>query len=102
MTQRETEFVRDVLSELSGLTPDEIAPDASLFGDLGLDSLDVADLAIEIEDEIFGRLVELDDAAWQDVKTVQDVYDAIDAARAKAVAEGRLDPPAEAGANDEP
>lgn len=52
----------DVLSALTGITP--ITPDATLEGDLGIDSLDVVDLAAWLRErngfDLLGYLATLD------------------------------------------
>ena len=51
------EKVRDILSDVLELDPERIESDSLLEDDLGIDSLDVIELSIEIESE-FDILIE--------------------------------------------
>ena len=53
----------------------EITSETNLKNDLGLNSLDLANLACEVEDEFD---VEIPDSALKDIKTVGDVIDFIE------------------------
>jgi acyl carrier protein len=55
------------------IPPDELEPEARIFEDLGLDSLDVVDLIAAIQKE-FGVRVR-DDERVRQVRTLQDLYD---------------------------
>ncbi len=70
------EKLREILSDSLDLDPEQITLESSLTEDLGADSLDVVDLVMSIEDE-FG--VEFPDDAVEQVKTVGDVVDYIEA-----------------------
>ena len=63
------EAVKQVLVEELKLSADVVRPDADLRRDLGLDSLDVATVAMALEEKLG---VEVSDEAMQDVETVQD------------------------------
>jgi len=45
------EKVKDIIVKLLGVNPEEITPDARFQEDLGADSLDAAQLAMEFEQE---------------------------------------------------
>jgi acyl carrier protein len=55
-------------------TADEIPPSASLMDELGLDSLDVADVQIQLEEEFN---VEISDRDAEAAHTVQDILDIV-------------------------
>jgi acyl carrier protein len=66
--------LRVVLSDLFELKPEQIVPDARLYDDLDLDSIDAVDLFLVLK-EITGRKIQ--PQAFKDVRTVSDVVDAI-------------------------
>ena len=70
------EKVASILADYKGIDASEIKEDNS-FADLKLDSLDVAELVMNMEDE-FGVTLELDEG----VKTVADLVRLIDEAKA--------------------
>ena len=67
--------IKEMLSERLGIPAEEITAD-SKFSDLGLDSLDTVELVMNMEDA-FGISLEM----TEDMKTVGDVVNAIDAAK---------------------
>ena len=69
------EKVTHTLADYKGIDASEISAE-STFADLKLDSLDVADLVMNLEDE-FGVSIELS----ADVKTVGDLVKIIDEAK---------------------
>ena len=70
------EKVAKILAEYKGIDEDKVKQDSS-FLDLELDSLDVAELVMSLEDE-FGITIELDET----VKTVAELVGKIDEAKA--------------------
>ena len=62
--------VKKVIVENLGVSEDRIVPEASLLDQLGADSLDLVELAMNLEDK-FG--VTIDDADIGQLKTVGDV-----------------------------
>lgn len=68
------EHLRVVLSDLFELKPEQIVPEARLYDDLDLDSIDAVDLFLTLK-EITGRKIQ--PQAFKDVRTVSDVIDAI-------------------------
>ncbi len=62
--------VKKVIVENLGVSEDRIVPEASLLDQLGADSLDLVELAMNLEDQ-FG--VTIDDADIGQLKTVGDV-----------------------------
>jgi len=68
------EHLRVVLSDQFELEPGQIVPEANLYTDLDLDSIDAVDLFLTLK-EITGRKIQ--PQAFKDVRTVNDVIDAI-------------------------
>jgi acyl carrier protein len=66
--------LRVVLSDLFELKPEQIVPEANLYTDLDIDSIDAVDLFLTLK-EITGRKIQ--PQAFKDVRTVNDVIDAI-------------------------
>ncbi len=66
--------INETLSEEFELGIDKLTPDAHLFDDLGLDSLDAVDMLVHIEDKTG---VKMDVEQFQKVKTLGDVYDLV-------------------------
>jgi acyl carrier protein len=69
-----------------GLDPGTIELSASLIDDLDLDSIDLVDLAVSLEEE---RGIKLDEEDLKSVRTVADAVDAVRAAFARSAAGGR-------------
>jgi acyl carrier protein len=69
------ERVRALMQELFGLGEDRLLPDARLYEELGLDSIDAIDLIARVS-EITGR--KIDGERFRSVRTVRDLDDAID------------------------
>ena len=69
------EKIVKILADYKRVSPDTIKTDVP-FTELGLDSLDVAELVMSLEDE-FGITIELDES----VKTVADMVKLIDEAK---------------------
>ena len=63
----------DVFAESFEIEPERLKPEANVFLDLGLDSLDVAELVMNMEDEL-GVTIEISPA----LKTIQDVAALVD------------------------
>lgn len=66
--------IQETLKELFGFTDDQITPDAKLYEDLGLDSIDAIDLVVRLGDYVGKRI---DGDAFRKVRTVQDLYDTV-------------------------
>jgi len=67
--------VIDVVAEIAGKETSEIGRNDQLWNDLGFDSVDTAELSIDLE-EVFG-LDEIDLDAWDNIKTVKQLCDYI-------------------------
>jgi acyl carrier protein len=66
--------LRVVLSDLFELKPEQIVPEANLYTDLDIDSIDAVDLFLTLK-EITGQKIQ--PQVFKDVRTVNDVIDAI-------------------------
>ncbi|HET6331380.1 MAG TPA: acyl carrier protein, partial [Holophagaceae bacterium] len=66
--------LREVLADSFRLDPVKITPEAHLFTDLDLDSIDAVELAIQLQD-ITGRRVKAEE--FKHVRTVADVVEAV-------------------------
>jgi acyl carrier protein len=64
---------QELLSEEFGVEADEVTPDAT-FEALGLDSLDVVELTLVLEEKTG---VKLEDEELEDVRTVQDAINKV-------------------------
>lgn len=63
-----------IAREISSVKEEDIKPESRFIDDLGMDSLDVAQIVLSIEDE-FG--IEVPDDAIEHLETVQQAVDAI-------------------------
>ena len=64
--------VKDIIVETLCCEEDAVTPEATLFEDLGADSLDVVELMMTLEDEYE---VTLPEGEVEGIKTVQDIVD---------------------------
>ncbi|OOG50063.1 acyl carrier protein [Rhodanobacter sp. C06] len=64
------ERLREVLRDTFEIEPARVTPSAHLFTDLGLDSIDAVDLAIQVQ-EMTGMRIKPED--FKNVRTVGDV-----------------------------
>ena len=69
-------YLRDLLVELFELKPEQIVPEANLYTDLDIDSIDAVDLILKLK-ELTGRKIQ--PQTFKHVRTVGDVIDAIQA-----------------------
>ena len=74
------EHLRVVLSDLFELKPEQIVPEAKLYDDLDLDSIDAVDLVVKLQ-EMTGRKLKVDE--FKSVRTVGDVIDRVHAVLAE-------------------
>lgn len=74
------EYLREVLVELFELKPEQVVPQANLYEDLDIDSIDAVDLILKLKD-LTGRKIQ--PQAFKHVRTVGDVIDAIQAVMAQ-------------------
>ena len=67
--------VVEVIAEEFELDPEELTPDATLYDDLGLDSLDAVDLVVAMEKSFGVKLA--NEEAVKAVRTMGDLFDLI-------------------------
>jgi len=72
-------YLRDTLAELFEIKPEQVVPEAKLYEDLDIDSIDAVDLILKLKD-LTGRKIQ--PQAFKHVRTVGDVIDAIEAVMA--------------------
>ncbi|MFT5659175.1 MAG: acyl carrier protein [Gammaproteobacteria bacterium] len=70
------EKIASVLVELFEVDPAHISPQANLYEDLDIDSIDAVDLVVELK-KITGKKIQPDD--FKAVRTVQDIVDSVHA-----------------------
>jgi len=66
--------LRDVLVDLFELKPEQVVPEAHLYTDLDIDSIDAVDLILKLK-EFTGRKIQ--PQTFKHVRTVGDVVDAV-------------------------
>lgn len=64
--------VVEVLAEEFELDPDQMGPDATLYDDLGLDSLDAVDMVVVLEKTFKMKLT--DEEALRSIRTMNDLF----------------------------
>jgi len=64
--------LKKVISEQSGVEEKEITPNSNFTKDLGMDSLDLVEVVMSLEQEF---KLEIDDESAEKLKTVQDALD---------------------------
>ncbi|SDK23320.1 acyl carrier protein [Lacicoccus qingdaonensis] len=67
--------VKDIIVDKLGIDEEKVTKDASFKDDLGADSLDIAELVMELEDEFE---MEIPDEEAEKILTVGDALDYID------------------------
>ena len=66
--------LKEILEEAFEISPERVVPEAQLFEELDLDSIDAVDLAIKLQ-EMTGRRIKPED--FKTVRTVGDVINAV-------------------------
>lgn len=66
--------LREVLEELFEIEPERVTPEANLYTDLDIDSIDAVDLMVRLK-ELTGR--KIDPEEFKNVRTVGDVVEAV-------------------------
>ena len=66
--------LRQIMSEMFELAPEDIALDANLRQDLDIDSIDAVDLMVKLR-EITGKRINPED--FKNARTIQDVVDTV-------------------------
>jgi len=80
------DLLRATMHAEFGIESSKVEPAAHLIDDLDLDSIDLVDLAVSLEQE---RGIKLDEEELKSVRTVGDAVGAIRAALARGAAGGR-------------
>lgn len=80
--------VNNVMHEGFEIPLEKLTPSATIFGDLGLDSLDAVDMLVNLEDKI-GVKVDVD--RIRSVRTLQDIYDLVEDVSARPGIKIQLD-----------
>ncbi|MGO1343072.1 acyl carrier protein [Chromohalobacter japonicus] len=77
LSQRENiyQHVRQTLAELFEINASEITPQARLYEDLDIDSIDAVDLVVELK-KYTGRRIDPSD--FKSVRTIDDVVSAVE------------------------
>jgi acyl carrier protein len=65
--------VNDVFADSFEIPREKLTPEAQIFGDLGLDSLDVVDLVAAIQKKFNVQV--RDDERIRSIRSMQDLYD---------------------------
>jgi acyl carrier protein len=65
--------VNEILTDSFEIAPERLTPQAEIFADLGLDSLDMVDLAASLQRR-FGVSIR-DNDRIRSIRTMQDIYD---------------------------
>jgi acyl carrier protein len=97
MTEQEIiQRTNEVFVDAFELEPAQLRPDANVFNDLGLDSLDTVDLVVALQKKFGVRI--RDDERVRQIRTLQDIYTFIQAIRqeAEAGSQGGSVPPSSA------
>ena len=76
MTTKEEVYAKlsEIMVELFEVEETAIAPDANLYDELGIDSIDAVDLVVKLK-EITGKRIQPEE--FKSARTVQDVVDAV-------------------------
>lgn len=79
MTEKEiAERVERLLIDLFELEKDDLTPDASLYEELGLDSLDSVDLVVAMEKEFTFKINrQVDEEKIRAIRQLKDIYEFI-------------------------
>lgn len=72
------ETITNILVDKLGISPTEVTPDANFIKDLGIDSLDYAELVMEFE-QVFD--IKIPDSDAENFETVRDAVKYIDKKR---------------------
>ena len=78
------ERTNKVFEEFFEIEPDRLTPEAHIFTDLGLDSLDIVDLIVALQNS-FGIKIRNEEEV-RTIRTLQDIYSFIAAVKARETA----------------
>ena len=68
-------LTNEVFEKSFEIAPERLKPEAHIFNDLGLDSLDIVDLVVALQKQFSVTI--RDDARIRDIRTLGDVYNFI-------------------------
>ncbi len=68
-------MVNEVFTESFEIKPEQLKPDANIFNDIGLDSLDVVDLVVALQKKF--AVIIRDDERVRTIRTLGDLYNFI-------------------------
>ncbi len=74
----ETEIIRmvnEVFTESFEIKPEQLKPEANIFNDIGLDSLDIVDLVVALQKKFAVTI--RDDERVRSIRTLGDIYNFI-------------------------
>ena len=74
-------MVNEVFSDSFEITDDKLKPEANIFNDLGLDSLDVVDLVVALQKKFSVAI--RDDQRVRSIRTLGDIYNFIQTLKEK-------------------
>lgn len=69
------EIIRETIGTITGVPKDEILPESHLINELDVDSLDMAQITLAVENHF---KIAITDAEAAEIKTVQDLIDAVE------------------------
>lgn len=69
------EKILEILADAAGMKAGEITPDMEFAKDLGINSVEFADIAFSCEEEFD---IEINEKDFRKIRTVSDLYDYID------------------------
>lgn len=72
MEEKIIKMTNEVFIDSFEIKPEELTPEANIFNDLGLDSLDIVDLVVALQQK-FGVQIRSDERV-RSVRTLEDIY----------------------------
>lgn len=72
------ESVAAIIGQIMGMTPEEVVPEAHLYNELDMDSLDLSQVLLALENQ-WG--IDISNEASAGLRTVQDLVGAIEGAK---------------------
>lgn len=72
----------EIISEKTGIDPENIKPETELSS-IEIESLDLAEIIFDLEDEFDVEIDMNTSTAWDNLKTIQDIADSVTALIAK-------------------
>ncbi len=85
-SDRIKKLVNEVFEESFEITPDRLKPEAKIFEELGLDSLDIVDLIVALQKKFKVQIRE--DERVRQIRTLEDIYQFIGALKNEGLVSG--------------